>query len=112
MVTTPTVVAMADIPIRIAHARRKRSSMMARIIPLYLAVVPDLPDAYEMPTGLITDRRNRHYKNWKDDRGVGFIKTDEDRILFLHISHFVEDEPHPGKRRASRCRSSRLVRRG
>jgi hypothetical protein len=36
------------------------------------------------------DRRNRHYKNWKDDRGVGFIKTDEDRVLFLHISHFVK----------------------
>ena len=32
MVTNPTVVAMADIPIRIVQARRKRSSMMARIM--------------------------------------------------------------------------------
>ena len=32
MVTNPTVVPMADIPIRIAQARRKRSSMIARIM--------------------------------------------------------------------------------
>jgi cold shock CspA family protein len=38
-------------------------------------------------------RKTGTVKTWRDDRGYGFIRTEDCRDLFFHHTQFVEEDP-------------------
>jgi cold shock CspA family protein len=48
---------------------------------------------------MTVERQTGTVKSWKEDRGYGFLRTDDHRDIFMHVSQWVEtDEPRKDDR--------------
>jgi cold shock CspA family protein len=58
-----------------------------------------LVESYAFLGIMTSTRKTGTIKIWKDDRGYGFLRTEDRRDIFVHISHWVENEaPRKGDR--------------
>jgi cold shock CspA family protein len=46
---------------------------------------------------MTVERQTGVIRTWKEDRGYGFLRTEDHRDVFMHVSQWVEtDEPRKG----------------